>query len=170
VTLVPTPERDHIDSLYRPDVVPRRASPEAEHLRRVPLFSDCTDEELARIVAISRMAETPAGTVITEIGKPGDAFYFIIDGQASVQTPAGFVDPLRPGSFFGEMSLLDGEPRSATVTAMTDLRLLVIEGPHFWRLLHETPDLVRRIFKVLTGRVRRLEQAARASASRPDAT
>ena len=67
------------------------------------------------------------------------------------------------------MSLLDGEPRSATVTATTDLRLLVIDGTHFWRLLNETPDLVRRIFKVLTRRVRRLEQAARATAQRTNA-
>ena len=74
-----------------------------------------------------------------------------------------------PGSFFGEMSLLDGEPRSATVTATTELRLLVIDRPNFWRLLNETPDLVRSIFKVLTRRVRRLEQAARATAPRTNA-
>ena len=77
-----------------------------------------------------------------------------------MQTPVGVGDPLRPGDFFGEMSLLDGEPRSATVTAMTDLRLLVVDRSHFWRLLNETPDLVRRILMVLSRRVRRLEQAA----------
>ena len=140
-----------------------------EYLRRVSLFAECTDQELARIAAIARTVETPAGTVVTEIGKPGDAFFFIIDGLVSVETPAGAGDLLRPGSFFGEMSLLDGEPRSATVTATTELRLLVIDGPNFWRLLNETPDLVRSIFKVLTRRVRRLEQAARATAPRTNA-
>ena len=60
------------------------------------------------------------------------------------------------------MSLLDGEPRSATVTATTDLRLLIVDRSHFWRLLNETPDVVRRILMVLSRRVRRLEQAANA--------
>jgi CRP/FNR family transcriptional regulator, cyclic AMP receptor protein len=185
VMTVPTPERDDILSLYRPDILPVRTPQEAgagdvpaarsvdakaEHLRRVPLFAECTDQEVARIAAIARTLETPAGTVVTEMGGPGDSFFFIIDGQVSVQTAAGVGDPLRPGDFFGEMSLLDGEPRSATVAATTDLRLLVIDGPHFWRLLNETPDLVRRIFKVLSRRVRRLEQAARATAQRTNAT
>ena len=178
VVPTPTPEPDDILAAVRPDILPGHGSrgPEAgapaahagdarmEHLRRVPLFADCTDDELTRIVAISRTVEMPVGTVVTEIGKPGDAFFFIVDGQVSVETPAGMGDPLKPGDFFGEMSLLDGEPRSATVTATTSLRLLVIDGGNFWRLLHDTPDLVRRIFKVLTRRVRRLEQAAYAKA------
>jgi CRP-like cAMP-binding protein len=171
------PESNNMLPLYRPDLFPLRGPEEPEalevaaersgdaridHLRRVPLFNDCTDEELRRIAAISRTVETPAGTVVTEIGKPGDSFFFIVDGRVSVQTPVGVGDPLRPGDFFGEMSLLDGEPRSATVTALTDLRLLVIDRPQFWRLLNETPDLVRRILTVLSRRVRRLEQAGNA--------
>ncbi len=171
------PESDDILRSYRPDMLPIRGPEEADtlearagrsgdaridHLRRVPLFNDCTDEELQRIAAISRTVETPAGTVVTELGKPGDSFFFIVDGRVSVQTPIGVGDPLRPGDFFGEMSLLDGEPRSATVTAMTDLRLLVIDRPQFWKLLNETPDLVRRILTILSRRVRRLEQAGNA--------
>jgi CRP/FNR family transcriptional regulator, cyclic AMP receptor protein len=140
------------------------------HLRRVPLFSDCTDEELRRIADISRIVETPAGTVVTQMGTSGDSFFFIIDGRVSVQTPVGIGDPLRPGDFFGEMSLLDGEPRSATVTAMTDLRLLVVDRLHFWRLLNETPDLVRRVLMVLSRRVRRLEQAGNAMLHRMNLT
>jgi len=77
---------------------------------------------------------------------------------------------LHPGDFFGEMSLLDGEPRSATVTAMTDLRVLVVDRGHFWRLLNETPDLVRRILTVLSRRVRRLEQAGHAMLHRMNVT
>jgi len=172
-----SPESDDILRSYRPDMLPIRGPEEADtlegragrsgdaridHLRRVPLFNDCTDEELQRIAAISRTVETPAGTVVTELGKPGDSFFFIVDGRVSVQTPVGVGDPLRPGDFFGEMSLLDGEPRSATVTAMTDLRLLVIDRPQFWKLLNETPDLVRRILTILSRRVRRLEQAGNA--------
>ena len=170
-------ESGDILPLQRPDVLPlrdpaepdtrdvlevRSGDPRINHLRRVSLFSDCTDDELRRIAGVSRTVEISAGTVVTEIGTPGDSFFFIIDGRVSVQTPAGVGDPLRPGDFFGEMSLLDGEPRSATVTASTDLRLLVVDRAQFWRLLNETPDLVRRILMVLSRRVRRLEQVGSA--------
>jgi len=135
-----------------------RGDARVKHLARVPLFGDCTDEELGRIAHISKIVESPAGTILTEIGAPGDSFFFIIDGRVSVQTQIGSGDPLRPGDFFGEMSLLDGAPRSATIIATTDVRLLVVQQSHFWRLLDEAPDLVRRILMILSRRVRRLEQ------------
>jgi CRP/FNR family cyclic AMP-dependent transcriptional regulator len=133
-----------------------------DHLRRVSLFSDCIDRELRRIADISTIVETPAGTILTEVGTAGNSFFFIIDGRASVETDAGFGEALHPGDFFGEMSLLDGELRSATIAATTDVRLLVVDRSRFWRLLDETPDLVRRILAVLSRRVRRLEKAANA--------
>jgi CRP-like cAMP-binding protein len=68
------------------------------------------------------------------------------------------------------MSLLDGEPRSATVTATTDVRLLIVDRSQFWRLLNEAPDLVRRILVVLSRRVRKLEQAANALGYRMNRT
>jgi CRP-like cAMP-binding protein len=168
---------DDILAFSRPDILPLPTTPpdpegpaaravpseaRIEHLRRVSLFSECTDEELRRIADISRIVEAPVGTVVTRMGTPGDSFFFLVDGRVSVQTPVGPGDPLTPGDFFGEMSLLDGEPRSATVTAITDLRMLVVDRPHFWRLLNETPDLVRRILVVLSRRVRRHEQAGTA--------
>ena len=167
----------------RPDEIPSLSGPDTpdvfggfardtrmDHLRRVPLFNDCTDGELGRIAEISQIVERPVGTVLTEIGKPGDSFFLIIDGRVSVETQVGVGDPLRPGDFFGEMSLLDGEPRSATVTATTDVRLLIVDRSHFWRLLNETPDLVRRVLAALSRRVRRLEQAANALLHRMNQT
>jgi CRP/FNR family transcriptional regulator, cyclic AMP receptor protein len=131
-----------------------------EHLRRVSLFGECTEEDLRRIAEISRVVEGPAGTVMTRAGGPGDSFFLIMDGRVSVETPVGLTDPLQAGDFFGEMSLIDGEPRSATITALTDVRLLVVDRTHFWRLLDEAPNLLRRILVVLSRRVRRLEQVA----------
>ena len=104
----------------------------------------------------------PAGTVVTQLGEPGESFFVLIDGTVTVRTPVGAGSQLQPGSFFGEMSLLDGEPRSATIVATTDLRLLVVDRPHFWLLLDETPDLIRRILTILSRRVRRLEQTVHA--------
>jgi CRP-like cAMP-binding protein len=133
-----------------------------DHLRRVSLFADCTDVELRRIADISRIVEMAAGSLLTKVGTPGDSFFLIIDGRVSVETPVGAGDPLHPGDFFGEMSLLDGDPRSATIIATTEVRLLVVDRSQFWRLLNETPDLVRRMLVVLSRRVRRLEQATNA--------
>ena len=132
------------------------------HLQRVPLFSGFNEDELRRVAELSRIAEAAAGTVVTQIGEPGDSFFIIIDGAVAVRTPVGAGSQLQPGDFFGEMSLVDGEPRSATIVATTDLRLLVIDRFHFWRLLDEAPDLVRRILTILSRRVRRLEQTVHA--------
>lgn len=132
------------------------------HLQRVPLFSGFNESELRRIADLSRIREAPAGTVITQIGDAGDSFFIIIDGMAAVRTPVGAGSQLQPGDCFGEMSLVDGEPRSATIVATTDLRLLVVDRAHFWRLLDETPELMRRILTILSRRVRGLEQTIRA--------
>jgi CRP-like cAMP-binding protein len=128
------------------------------HLQRVPLFTGFDEPELRRVAALARIVESPAGTVVTQIGEPGESFFIIIDGTVAVRTPVGAGGEMHPGDFFGEMSLLDGEPRSATVVATTDLRLLVVDRSHFWRLLEETPDLVGRILTILSRRVRQLEQ------------
>jgi CRP/FNR family transcriptional regulator/CRP/FNR family cyclic AMP-dependent transcriptional regulator len=129
-----------------------------QHLQRVPLFSGFSESELRRVADLSKIVEVPAGTVVTQMGEPGDSFVVIIDGTVAVRTAVGAGSQLRPGDFFGEMSLLDGEPRSATIAAATDLRLLVVDRSHFWRLMDETPELIRRILTILSRRVRRLEQ------------
>ena len=128
------------------------------HLQRVPLFAGFDESELRRVAELSRIVEIPAGSVVTAIGEPGDSFFIIIDGTVTSRTPVGSGSELHAGDFFGEMSLLDGEPRSATIAAATDLRLQIVDRSHFWRLLDEMPDLTRRILTILSRRVRRLEQ------------
>src|SRR6185503_19797395 len=132
------------------------------HLQRVPLFTGFNENELRRVAEHSRILDAPAGTVITQIGDAGDSFFIIIDGTAGVRTPVGAGSQLQPGDCFGEMSLVDGEPRSATIVATTDLRVLVVDRANFWRLLDETPELMRRILTLLSRRVRGLDQTLRA--------
>jgi len=148
--------------LARADATAPSHDARIRHLQRVPLFSGFTEDELRRVAELSRISEAAAGTVVTQIGEPGDSFFIIIDGAVAVRTPVGAGSQLQPGDFFGEMSLLDGEPRSATIVATTDLRLLIVDRSHFWRLLDEAPDLVRRMLTILSRRVRRLEQAVHA--------
>jgi len=130
-----------------------------KYLERVPIFEDCSRRQLRAVADISRVVEVPERTVLTRQGEPGEEFFIIIDGTAVVTVSAQRRHRLRPGEFFGEMSLLDGEPRSATVTAQTDLRLLVISRAHFWELLRGVPDLTQKMLVTLSRRVRELEES-----------
>ena len=154
---LPFHEPDEVDPAHAGATEPSRDA-QSRHLQRVPLFSGFNEDDLRRVAELSRIVEAPAGTTVTQIGEPGDSFFVIIDGTVMVRTPIGSGSQLRPGDFFGEMSLVDGEPRSATIVAATDLRLLIVDRLHFWRLLDETPELIRRILTILSRRVRRLEQ------------
>jgi CRP-like cAMP-binding protein len=132
------------------------------HLQKVPILAECTKKQLKAVAAISRVVEVPAGTMLTRLGESGEEFFVIVDGSAVVEVTRRKRVRLGPGEFFGEMSLLDGGPRSATVRAETDMRLLVILRRNFQALLTEVPDLTRNILIVLSGRVRDLERALNA--------
>ena len=127
------------------------------HLEEVPLLADCTQKQLRAIYDISRVVEVPAGTSLTRAGQPGDEFFVILDGSAAVEKPGKKRAFLRPGDFFGEMSLLDGGPRSVTVRAATPLRVLVIDRQNFQGVLREVPDLTQKLLVTLSRRVRALE-------------
>src|SRR5262249_774725 len=101
------------------------------HFHPVPPFTRFNEKELRRVAELARIVDVPAGTAVTQIGEPGNSFFVIIDGTVAVRTPVGTGAQLHPGEFFGEMSLLDGEPRSATIVATTDLRLLVLHPSPF---------------------------------------
>ena len=128
-------------------------------LEEVPMFADLSRKQLRAVAAISKVVELPAATMLTRTGEPGDAFFVLVDGSAIVEIPPRKRSRLGPGDFFGEMSLLDGEPRSATVSAETDVRLLVIQRLNFQVLLREVPDLLHKILVTLTRRVRHLERS-----------
>ena len=100
-------------------------------LRRVPLFSGLAESDLAAFAALVRERRYPKGAVIVFRDDPGDALYVVADGQVKVVLVAEdgrevILSVLRDGDFFGEMSVLDDEPRSAHVIAMEDSRLLAL--------------------------------------------
>jgi CRP/FNR family transcriptional regulator, cyclic AMP receptor protein len=130
-------------------------------LEEVPLLADCTQKQLRSLSDISRVVEVPMGTSLTRAGQPGDEFFVILDGSAAVEKPGKKRAFLRPGDFFGEMSLLDGGPRSVTVRAATALRVLVIDRKNFQQLLREVPELTQRLLVTLSRRVRALESTDR---------
>ena len=131
-----------------------------ERLKEVRIFEECSQRQLRSIARIARVFDAPAGTVLTRADEPGDEFFLILDGTASVDVATEKRGPLRPGAFFGEMSLLDGGPRSATIVAETPVRLLVISRRNFSVLLKEVPGLTQSLLVTLSRRVRQAEESA----------
>jgi len=129
------------------------------YLQRVQLFEACSARQMRAIARIAEVEEVSAGAVLARVGDPGDRFFVIVDGSARIEVAPEKHSRMGPGQFFGEMSLLDGEPRSATVIADTAMRLLLIHRRDFMTLLGEAPALTERILITLSQRVRNAEKA-----------
>jgi CRP/FNR family cyclic AMP-dependent transcriptional regulator len=128
-----------------------------DRLEEVSLLAGCSRKQLRAIARISEVVQVPAGTVLARRGDPGEEFFVILDGSARVEVSPRKRAKLEPGEYFGEMSLLDGGPRSATVVADTPLRLLVIKRRDFSTLLREAPDLTESLLATLSRRLRQAE-------------
>jgi CRP/FNR family cyclic AMP-dependent transcriptional regulator len=126
-------------------------------LGNVRLFSTCNKRELARIASLVDEVEAPKGKVLTRQGDPGQECFVIAEGKAKATMRGKGTAVLGPGSFFGEMSLLDQGPRSATVTAETNMRLLVLGSREFSALINEVPPVAVRMMRGLAERLRTAE-------------
>jgi CRP/FNR family cyclic AMP-dependent transcriptional regulator len=127
-----------------------------EALRRVSLFSACTDKELEVIMGATTLLHFDAGTVLTTEGAGGHEFMVITEGKARVETAGITLATLSAGDFFGEISLLDSGPRTASVIAETDLTAEVIGQREFSALIERAPHLAKNL---LVGLARRLRAA-----------
>ncbi|HEV7888373.1 MAG TPA: cyclic nucleotide-binding domain-containing protein [Acidimicrobiales bacterium] len=124
------------------------------HLSRLWLFSSLSKKELATLGKRADEVEVPAGKVLTVEGKPGHEFFMIIDGTATVNRNGRDVTTLGPGQYFGELSLLDRGPRSATVTAASDMTLLVLGQREFSGVLDEVPGLAHKLLAAMAEKLR----------------
>jgi CRP/FNR family transcriptional regulator, cyclic AMP receptor protein len=123
-------------------------------LKGVDLFKTIPGEELSYIAQITDEVEfTPTQTIVNE-GDQGDTMYLIVDGKVRVHRGDKLLAELGASQCFGEMSILDAEPRSASCTAITELTLLKIQREDFRELLAEKPEISQGIIKVLTRRLR----------------
>jgi CRP/FNR family transcriptional regulator, cyclic AMP receptor protein len=126
-------------------------------LAEVPLFASLSSRHVRRIAGLARLKRFERGVPVVVAGRPGDAFYVILDGEVSVGVPGRRRNRLAAGEYFGEMALLDGAPRSATVTAEKDVLLLEIGRTAFARLLKEEPAITLALLRSLAARVRAAE-------------
>jgi CRP/FNR family cyclic AMP-dependent transcriptional regulator len=132
-------------------------------LRRVPLFNDLAEAELARFGEVLREREYPKNSVILFEDDPGDALYVVRAGQVKVVLIGEdgrevILSVLTDGDFFGEMSLIDDEPRSAHVIAMKDSQLLVLRREDFQAQLEVQPKIALKLLRVLVQRLRRADE------------
>ncbi|MGI8663247.1 MAG: cyclic nucleotide-binding domain-containing protein [Acidimicrobiales bacterium] len=128
-----------------------------DHLAHVPLFAACSKKELQIIARASDELALPAGRVLVEQDTSGHECFVLVEGTVSVTINGSEVAALGPGAYFGELSLLDKGPRTATVTAVSPVTVLVLGPREFATVLDEVPSLSHKMLAVLAGRIRELD-------------
>jgi CRP/FNR family transcriptional regulator/CRP/FNR family cyclic AMP-dependent transcriptional regulator len=134
-----------------------------DRLKRVPLFESLGDEELRWLGQAARLRRFPRNCMVILADDRGDAFFIIESGQAkvSVTAPDGreiILSVLNPGDFFGDISLLDGRPRSANVTTLSESEMLVLRRPDFLKAVESHPGIAVKLMVTLAGRLRHADR------------
>jgi CRP/FNR family transcriptional regulator, cyclic AMP receptor protein len=144
---------------------PRRGREALDTLRNIPLFSSVRDADLEAIASLLIERRFPRHKTIVEEGLPGDYMYILCEGRVQVSKLSDdgrekILEFLEDGDFFGEMSLLDNAPRSASVRALADTRILALSRADFLAVLRRSPDLAMAVIQELTRRLRRVDDQA----------
>jgi CRP/FNR family transcriptional regulator, cyclic AMP receptor protein len=124
-----------------------------EALRSAPLFEGLSDKELNEVAMRTEDLDFPAGKVLCREGEIGSEFYVIMDGEAEVTRDGTSVASYGSGDFFGEISLVEDVPRTATVTATTPVRCFVLTRGRFLHVLDEFPEVERKVMRALAKRL-----------------
>lgn len=132
-------------------------------LRRVPLFAELSEAEIARLGDIARDRSYPRNSVILFEDDPGDALYVVVTGLVKVVLIGEdgrevILSVLKEGDFFGEMSLIDDRPRSAHVIAMEDSSLVVLRREDFQHRIREAPGVALSMLKAMSRRLREADE------------
>lgn len=125
-----------------------------DHLADVPLFAACSRKDLQKIAKASDEVDVAEGRVLVDQGRTGHEFFLILEGRATVRRNNRKVAELGPGQYFGELSLLDRGPRTASVVAETDMKVLVLGQREFLGVLDDVPGLSYKLLRIMAGRLR----------------
>lgn len=135
-----------------------RVAEREEALRRAPLFAGLPRRHVRALARVSGVAEFEEGALVVKEGVAGSVFYVILEGKARVARRGRTLARLKKNDFFGELSLIDGGPRTADVVTEAPSRMLTLSRSEFRKLLDAEPVLSARILEVMAGRVRKLER------------
>ena len=136
------------------------APPHLELLRRISIFRPLPTATLEQLAREFRSLRVPAGEEIVRQGEHGDRFYIVAEGEVDVQVDGRPAEPLRAGEFFGEIALLRDVPRTATVTAGTDVDVLALDRDEFINAVTGHPESAEAAQAVIVGRLGSLPSAA----------
>lgn len=123
-------------------------------LSEVPLFSDLSKKELDQLSRAVKTVHHREGSVLAREGESGLGFFLIVDGTVGVKVGARSRTKMGPGDFFGEISLIDGGPRSATLVAETPVTTIGLTQWVFKRMVESSPGIAFKMLKVMAGRLR----------------
>lgn len=129
----------------------------ADALGRCPFFADLSRGELRELAKVTEDMEVEEGKSLTREGAAGSEFFVIVDGEVAVTKGGSEIRTMGEGDFFGEISLLEDRPRTATVTAKTPLRFFVLTRQNFRTLLAQQPELEEKVTSALEERLRSSE-------------
>lgn len=130
-----------------------RKNAKADLIAGVPLFAGCSKRELSEIASLADELSLPAGRKLTAEGGQGHEFVVIAEGAAEVKRGNRVVNRLGAGDFLGEISLVTGRPRTATVVTTKPSRLLVVNARDFRRLIRDLPSLQLKVLDALGERL-----------------
>jgi CRP/FNR family cyclic AMP-dependent transcriptional regulator len=123
-------------------------------LASVPLFATLSKAQVRRLAETAKDRRFTAGDAMVKQGDKGIGFYLILEGTASVEKGGRPVASLGPGQFFGEMALLDDQPRTADVRATSGVKCLVLSSWEFWAAVGDEPEVLRTLLKETVRRLR----------------
>jgi CRP-like cAMP-binding protein len=124
-----------------------------ELLKRVPLFERCSKRELAEIAMLADELDLPSARDLTKQGARGWEFIILVEGDADVVRTGRVVNELGPGDFVGEIALISGKPRTATVRTRGPSRILVVGASAFRTLMRDVPSIKDKVLAALTARI-----------------
>jgi CRP-like cAMP-binding protein len=139
--------------LARKDERVLRRNAKLELLKQVPLFSRCSKKELSEVAQLADELDVPAGRNLATEGATGKEFVVLIEGSAVVRRKGRRINTLNSGDFLGEIALIAGIPRTATVTTTEPSRLLVVTGQAFKQLLRDSPSIQLKVLEALAHRM-----------------
>jgi trk system potassium uptake protein TrkA len=129
-------------------------------LQGVWLFNGCSDVEIGRIAALTVPRSVATGTEVTREGDPGSEFFVVVEGDAVASVEGKKVGTIGAGGFFGEMALIDGAERVATVVASSPMQLLVLSRDDFNEMLSMAmPEVAPKLLAVVGARMRAIENS-----------
>jgi CRP/FNR family transcriptional regulator, cyclic AMP receptor protein len=127
----------------------------ADVLSRVPLFAQCSHKELEFLASRTDEVDLNAGHTLIKQGSPSDSFYVLLEGEATVSVDGNERPPLRAGDFFGEISMLDRGPATATVVTTTPARVMVMSHAQFRDAIKGSDSLLSTVIAAAADRLRR---------------